>query len=314
MGLFPKALREYLVLSGIPLGKNSQVYIVDPQSGNGDDNNTGLNFRQCLATLAEAEDRCVANQNDCVVLVGGPTANAVTAAIAWDKAYTHLVGLSPDLPGLGQRCRVTGSATADLTSLITFSGDSCIVRNVQFYNGADADADTGAVIVTGDRMYFKNCFFAGMMHATPAARAASFSLKLNGCAESYFEDCTIGTDTVVRAAANAELVMTSASKNLFRRCRFMTYSETAGHGLVALDNSAAGINSFEDCLFYSQSVNWAAPIDNAFLITGSGATYYIDLCRCRLVGIDGWSDTVTRIYTSDPQPNAGAGVPTNPTT
>ena len=69
-----------------------------------------------------------------------------------------------------------------------------------------------------------------------------------------------------------------------------------------------------ESLFYSLSVNWAAPIDNAFTIIGSGATYYVDLSRCRLVGVDGWSDVVTRIYISDPAPNAGAGVPTNPTT
>jgi hypothetical protein len=218
------------------------------------------------------------------------------------------------LPGLGQRCRVTGSASADLTSLVTFSGNGCIVKNIQFFNGADADVDSGAVIISGDRCHFINCFFAGMGHTTPAARAGSYSASLSGAAENLFEDCTFGIDTVLRAAANSELVMASSSKNTFRRCYFMSMSETATKHLVSLDNSAAGINFFQDCLFYSLSVNWAAPIDNAFTIIGSGATYYVDLSRCRLVGVDGWSDVVTRIYISDPAPNAGAGVPTNPTT
>ena len=310
MGLFPRQLSEYLAIVGVPRGPSSNVYIVDP--ANGSDSNTGLSLTSPLLTVAAAYALCTANQNDCVVMIGGPTADAITAAITWSKSYTHLVGWSTDLPGLGQRCRITGGTTTDLTVLVTLSGNGCLFRNVQFYNGADANVDNGAVVVSGSRNHVKNCFFIGMQHATPAARAGSYSLNVSG-AENFFEDCAIGTDTIVRAAANCEMIL-SGSKNTFRGCKFMTYSETAGHGLVSLVNSAAGVNFFENCLFYSQSVNWAAPIDNAFLVTGTGATYYVDLCRCRLVGVDGWSDVVTRFYTSDPLPHASAGVPTNPTT
>lgn len=312
MGLFPRALTEYLSLVGIPRAKGSKIFIVDTELGS--DSNPGTTFDAPLKSVAAALALCTADKNDVVLMVARDTADNPAAAINWNKDYTHLVGMSADLPGLGQRCRIVGTAAADLTQVITFAGNGCIVKNVQIYNGADADVDSGAAIVTGDRCHFKNVFFAGMGHATPGARAGSWSLKLTGAAENFFEDCTIGLDTILRAAANAELVMATSSKNLFRRCRFMSYSETAGKFMVNLDTAAAGLNSWEDCLFYSQSVNWAAPIDNAFKIAGAGATHYVDLCRCRLVGIDGWADVVTRVYTSDPAPNAGAGVPTNPTT
>jgi len=312
MSLFPKNLNEYVASLGIPRGPLSKAYLVDPV--NGSDSNPGTSWQAPLLTLTAAEALCVGDRHDTVLFLSGDTADNPAATIVWDKDYTHLIGLSSDLPGLGQRCRVVGTAAADLTSLITFSGNGCIVKNMQFYNGADADVNNTAATISGDRCHFKNVFFAGMQHATPAARAGSSSCSLSGAAENLFEDCTFGTDTIVRAAANAELVMATSSKNTFRRCRFMAYSETAGKFLVSIDNTAAGINFFEDCLFYSLSVNWAAPIDNAFTIIGSGATYYVDLNHCRLVGVDGWSDVVTHIYTSDPLPHASAGVPTNPTT
>jgi len=306
-------VEKYLVLTGIPRGPKSKVYIVDPVNGS-DNNRPGNSFQAPLLTLTQAEDMCVGDQHDAVLMISGDTADNPSTAINWDKDYTHLLGLSSDLPGIGQRCRVVGTAGNDLVQVVTFAGNGCVVKNIQLYNGADADVDSGAAIITGDRNHFKNVFFAGMGHATPGARAGSWSAKLTGAAENYFEDCTIGIDTILRAAANAELVMASSSKNIFRRCRFMSYSETAGKFMVSLDNSAAGLNSWEDCLFYNQSVNWAAPIDNAFTVIGSGATYYIDLSHCRLVGIDGWSDVVTRVYSPDPAPNAGQGIGTTPTT
>ena len=143
MSLYPKKALYYQALVGIPRGPYSNVFVVDPLAGS--DNNTGATFESPLATIAAAYALCTTNQNDVVLLVGGPTGNALTAVLDWSKGYTHLVGLSADLPGVGQRARVTGSAAADLTYLIDFQGAGCIVKNVQFFNGADADADSGAV-------------------------------------------------------------------------------------------------------------------------------------------------------------------------
>lgn len=316
MSLFPKAATYYQALIGIPRGPNSNIYVVDPQSGS--DSNPGTTFEKPLATLAAAYALCTANQNDVVLLVGGPTANAVTASIDWAKAYTHLIGLSADLPGVGQRARVTGSATADLTYLVDFQGAGCIVKNVQFFNGGDADADAGAVIVSGGRCYFENVFFAGMGHATPAARAGSYSLKVTGD-ECTFKRCTIGLATIVRAAANAELWMTGeCNREKFIDCEFVSWSNTAGKFLVKLDSSAVPYTTqFENCLFNNFCSNNGATgtaLSNA--ISDAATPYHQIILRGSnpLVGVTGYADTVTYIFSAQPAPNAGYGVSVNPTT
>jgi hypothetical protein len=313
MGLYPKALEA--VLAGLPWGPNSNAYIVDPV--NGDDDNDGKRWSKPLKTVAAAEALCTANQNDVVVFVGGPTADALTAPIAWDKDYTHLVGLSSDLPGLGQRCRLTGSATADLTELMTISGNGCIFRNLQFYNGADAEADSGAVILTGDRCEFTNVMFSGINNeAVVGVRAGAFSLKLSAAVENYFRRCAIGSDTIVRAAANAELVMLSgSSKNTFEDCMFMSASSTAGKFMVSIDQTSTptGLNYWKRCLFYNNSTNWVQALDNAFEVAGS-QTHYLVLHDCQAVGITGWADVVAHLYCDGPAPDAGFGISTQPTT
>jgi hypothetical protein len=256
----------------------------------------------------------VADQHDVVVFISGDTGNALSAALTWSKDYTHLIGLSSDLPGVGQRCRVTGSAAADLSVLVTFSGNGCIVRNIQFFNGGDADADAGAVIVSGSRNEFRNCFSAGMGHATPAARAGSYSLKVSG-AENLFDRCAIGLDTIVRAAANPELWLASgATRNVFHRCRFLSYSETAAKVLVLAEDGIDRWTEFEDCIFQNFSVNWAVSLTNAFSVTAAATHQIILRGQCQLVGVTGWADTVTHIYSAAPVSNAGFGVAVNPTT
>ncbi len=306
---------KFLVLNGIPRGPKSKVYIVD--TVNGSDNNPGTSIKSPLASLEAAYALTVADQHDVVIMLAGDTGNALAAAITWSKDHTHLIGWSGNLPGMGQRVRVTGSTSTDLSVLVTFSGNGCIVRNVQFFNGGDADADAGAVIVSGSRNEFTNCFFAGMGHATPAARAGSYSLSVTG-SENYFDKCTIGLDTIVRAAANSELLL-SGVRNEFHDCKFISDSVTSGKFLVAVDNSGGDLryNYFSgECMFYNYSENWATGIANAFDMPAAGSTHYVILGpQCFLVGVGlGWADTVTHVYGAGAAPNAGFGVSLNPTT
>lgn len=313
MGLFPKAATYYQALIGIPRGPNSNVFVVDPQVGS--DTNPGTTFEKPLATLAAAYALCTTNQNDVVLLVGGPTGNALSASLDWAKSYTHLVGLSGDIPGVGQRARVTGSAAADLTYLIDFQGNGCIVKNVQFFNGADADADAGAVIVSGSDNHFSNVFFAGMGHATPAARAGSYSLKVTG-SENAFERFTVGLDTIVRAAANAELIV-SGGRNRFFDGELRSNSVTAGKFLVTIDNSADMRDvQFNNVLFFNYSTNWATGITDAINIPAGGSTVFCILDeKCRFVGVGmGVANNVGHVYGAGAAPNAGFGISLNPTT
>lgn len=313
MGLFPRNLNEYVAAMGVPRGPLSKAYLVDPV--NGDDDNPGTNWLQPLLTLEAAEDLCVANRHDAVLVLAGATALSPSAAVAWDKNYTHLLGVGCDLPGMGQRCRVVNTAANDLAVLFTLSAAGCYVKNVQFYDGKDKAEDAAAVLLSGERNYLENVFVAGMGHATPAARAGSYSLKVTG-SENHFRRCTVGLDTIIRAAANAELVIAGA-RNSFEDCLVLSYSETAGKFLVQVDNAAADLRYtwFKNTLFHNYTANWANGIDNAFDMPAGGNTHYVILDNCTLVGVNsGWADTVTHIYSAGAAPNAGFGVALNPTT
>jgi len=296
---------------GVPVGKYSRIFIVDPLYG--DDDNTGLSLDTPKKSVASALASCTTNYNDVITFIGGPTADAITTAITWDKSYTHLVGLSGDL-AMGQRCRITGGATTDLAALITVSGSGCIFRNIQFANFADKAEDSGAVIVSGSRNVFQNCMIAGMGHATPAARAGAFSLKVSG-SENLFLNCAVGLDTIVRAAANAELALISgATRNTFKDCRFLSASETAGKALVSVADGVDRWQEFDNCIFQNFSVNWAVSLSNAFLMSASATHQIVLRGLCQLVGVTGWADTATRLYSAAPQSNAGFGVAVSPTT
>lgn len=309
MSLYPKAIEA--VLAGIPRGPSSNVYFVD--TVNGDDTALGDRWTKPLATVTTAYGKCTTDQHDVVVLLGMDTADTPAATLTWSKDFTHLVGLTNDLYGVGQRARIVGNTTYDLAPIVTFSGKGCIVKNIQFFNGGDADADAGAVDVSGGRNYFENCMISGMGHATPGARAGSYSLEVSG-GENVFKRCYIGLDTIIRASTNAELVLASgAVRNYFDHCIFASYSETAGKFMVRCDNGIDRWQIFEDCLFYNFWVNWVDQLTNAFDMDAAATHYVILRGANQLVGIDGWADTVTHLYSAAPQPNAGFGVSTNPT-
>jgi len=238
-------------LSGIPFGPKSKYYFVDPV--NGSDSEPGTDVEHPLASLAIAEDKCVANQHDTVFFIAGATADNPTASITWDKDYTHLIGIGSQIPGVGQRCRVVMQAATAVTPVITFSGDGCIVKNMQFNQEKATGAASGVAIVTGHRNYFENVFFMSPTSAT----AASYSLKVGGT-ENAFVRCTIGQHTNVRSAATYGLWLyvgdNDCHRNKFIDCEFLSWATGSGtgHALVYVDvdiDVEVYTAFFENCLF-----------------------------------------------------------------
>lgn len=252
MGLFPKNLNEYVASLGIPRGPLSKAYLVDPV--NGSNSNPGTSWQAPLLTLEAAEDLCVGDRHDAVVFLSGDTAINPAASIAWDKDYTHLIGLSSDLYGLGQRCRVVMLAATAVTPVITFSSNGCIIKNIQFNQEKATGVASGVAIVTGMRNYFENVFFM----APTSATAASYSLKVAG-AENVFKHCTIGQYTNFRSEASYGLWLhkgsgSSVSRNLFDECMFLSWQGGAGspHAHVRVDADIVAVpwmTIFKDCLF-----------------------------------------------------------------
>lgn len=253
MGLYPRAILEYLAALEIPRGPDSNIYLVDTEQGL--DTNLGDRWTKPLKTLAAAEAKCVADQHDTVLFLSRDTADDPTAEIAWDKDYTHLIGLSSNVYGLGQRCRVVASATSAILSTITFAGNGCIFKNLQFGNEKAAGAAAGVATVTGQRCFFENVFFMVPF----ATDAASYSLKLSG-GENVFLRCTVGQATALRLGASYGLWFYKGAgdnqRNKFVKSEFLSWASAGGaaHVLVYVDvdiDNEGWVQQFEDCLFFN---------------------------------------------------------------
>lgn len=301
----------------IPFGKNSKVFFVDPVAGA--DTNDGTSLETALKNVAAAYAKTTSGNNDVIFFVAGATSSAPTATITWANNYTHLIAIGNGLPGMGARARIVNSSANDLATLMEVSGSGCLFAGIQWFDGKDSAADGACLLVSGNNNHFVNCQIAGMGDATalgPATRAGSYSLKVTG-EQNSFESCTIGLDTIIRSAANSELIVAGA-RNRFNKCDIRANSVTAGKFLVTIDNSGDDLRDtiFDDCLFFNYSENWAAGINNAFDMPAAGNTHYVILRgNCALVGVSvGWADVVTHIYGAGPAPNAGFGIALNPTT
>jgi hypothetical protein len=310
MGLYPKNINEYLMLNGIPRGPHSRVFLVDPVYGS--DSYSGDRWTKPLKTVTKAEDLCVAGHHDVVVLIGSGTPDEPAATITWDKNFTHLIGLTSPLPGMGQRARIVNTAANDLTTLLTVSAQGCIFKNIKISDEKDAAVAGYNVHVSGHWNYFENCQFTGMVNATggaPATIAGSYSLRVSGN-ENAFKDCSIGVDTIIRTAANAELIV-SGVRNRFIHCDIRSYSTTAGKFLVKIDPSAGDMREtiFDDCLFLNYTPNWATGITDAFNMVAGATSNVILRGNCMLVGVGtSWADVVTHVYHMLAAPATGGGI------
>jgi len=301
VALFPRNLNEYVASLGIPRGPLSKTFLVD--TVNGSDSNPGTSWQAPLLTLEAAEDLCTGDRHDTVLFLSGDTADNPAAAIAWDKDYTHLVGLSSNVYGLGQRCRVVMLAATALTPVITFSSNGCIVKNVQFNQEKATGAASGVAIVTGSRNYFENVFFM----APTSATAVSYSLKMSG-SENVFERCTIGQYTNFRSEASYGLWLHGAgavSRNKFVKCEFLSWQGGAGsphvHVLIDADIvTSPWMTQFEDCLFasnYGGGTIQTQAIDDNSTATGHQVIFrgHNDFLGCSAVG-----DALTYMFAPNP--------------
>lgn len=273
---------KYLQLTGIPRGPKSKVYCVD--AANGSDSNVGTSFKSPLATIAAAEDLCVANQHDVVLYIAGSSGINLSAALTWDKNYTHLIGLCAPTRA-AQRARIFQLSTLTGASpLITISATGCIFKDLYIFQGVADATSLINVSVTGGRNYFENVHFAGGGHATQAIDGGA-SLKLDGAEENTFVNCTIGVDTIDAATGMMGILFDGeAHRNLFEKCTVRIRAGNAGAGWVEVVDST-GIdrdNVFDDCLFLNNS---ATALTSGFVIpAGMGAPRKILLKNCMTLG------------------------------
>jgi hypothetical protein len=260
-----------------------KVFFLNPSHANADDNNDGQDPNHPFATLAAAFAACTANQHDTIVYVAGDTGLNLSAALNWNKNYTHLVGIAAPTE-TAQRARIFQLSTLTGASpLLTISASGCIFQNLYIFQGVDDATSLINVSVIGGRNYFENVHFAGGGHAAQAIDGGA-SLKLDGAEENTFFRCTIGVDTINAATGMVGLLFDGeAHRNLFRECTFRLRAGNSGAAFVEVAD-ATGIdrdNTFIGCLFINNST--ANDMASAFVIpAGMGEPRLLLLKDCLL--------------------------------
>jgi hypothetical protein len=226
----------------------------------------------------------VANQHDTVIYIAGSSGNTETAAVTWDKNYTHLIGIAAPTE-VAQRARIFQLSTLTGASpFFTISATGCIFKNFYCFQGVDDATSLINWSITGGRNYFENVHFAGGGHATQAVDGGA-SLKLDGAEENTFFRCTIGVDTIDAATGMMGILFDSeAHRNVFRECTVRMRAGNGGAGFVEVVD-ATGIdrdNTFIDCLFLNNS---GTDMTSGFVIpAGMGAPRKILLKDCMILG------------------------------
>ena len=303
-------------LGGVPVGSavgsvglaGGKVFFVDV--ANGTAGGSGKTPADATNSILTAYGYCTSGNNDCVVVIGSGSAWAPAATLAWAKSYTHLIGAAVPLPGMGNRCRIEASASVDITPVITVSGSGCLFSGIKCNNMHNAASDSGCILVSGSRNMFVDCEIFGMGSTTAGARAGSWSVSVTG-SENHFLRTTIGCDTVLRAAANSELILWgSGPRNSFSNCTFRSNCATAGKFMVKVDVNSGDLRSaiFEDCLFYNYDTDHGDTLTDAFTISGARTHDVILKGNNVLIGIDGWANNADYVEAAGPAPNAGYGV------
>lgn len=290
-------------------------YFVDPQSGAS--TNNGRTIKRAFANITSAYAACTSGAGDGIAIISSGTTTAHTTSylidgeeIDWTKNAITVVGVSSGCRMFG-RARIASKATTGdaLTYMIDVQGDNNAFINLHIANfGSDATA-LGGVIVSGNRNYFENCHFIGAGNATPGAETGAYSLKINGGQENTFEKCTFGTDSVIKAAANGEIIFDgTAWRNTFYDCDIRCYSATAGKGAVNFSDTSAisGVQIFSRCRFINWNENGIAASTAAFIgSTPTSGEVLID--SCSLVGWSAW-DATAKVYVANSDATAsGAG-------
>ena len=293
------------VMAGLPFSKYAKYYFVD--TTNGSDGNDGLSPSSPLATIIAAEDKCVANRHDTIFLIAGPSGLNMSAALTWDKNYTHLIGIcAPTM--VAQRARIFQLSTLTGASpLFNITATGCIFKNFYCFQGVDDAASLINWQVSGGRNYFENVHFAGGGHATMAINGCN-SLRLVGSSgENTFIRCTLGVDTIAAATGVACLSLSGGTPRvIFRECNFTLYAGNANAIFVEWE-ALSGMDRymiFDRCLFLNTG---ATTMSEAFKIPASVPSHRrCFLPDCWGFGFTDWEASDRGVlYIAGAKPTAG---------
>jgi hypothetical protein len=270
--LQPGTLAAIQLMAAAFVPTQGNIFFVNPFSGN--DTNPG-SITAPLKTLAQALALATAGQNDIVYMLANSntasqTTDYQTANLNWNKDMVHLIGVNGG-PMIGQRSRVAALSTVTaFANLFTLSANGCLIANIEFFQGQMGTNPTAAstcVTVSGVRNRFQNCQISGIGHSD-LDDAGSNSLTITGD-ENIFQHCYIGLDTVIRATATAECILSGApARTIFEDCVFASYTSGSTFKAVSIATTVDRFVQFKDCVFYtSENITSAVAPTGAIGIT-----------------------------------------------
>jgi hypothetical protein len=219
--------------------------------------------------------------NDGNAIITGVTAGTITCSASTFTVQTAATAGNSDL-------------TNYMAYMIDVQAANVTWSNLSIGNWLDTAQDLGCVKVSGARTAFNNVHFVGGGGTTSGGQAGAYDLMMNGAEEFKFTGCVFGTDSVAKAAANAEIIIDGGCwRGSFEDCRIVSQSATAGKGAVksADATSFSGIIEFVNTRFHNWNPNGISAVDDAFIGTDATSGDFV-LHNCSAVGYTGWGAAV----------------------
>jgi len=245
---------------------------------------------QLYSSLATAYAATTNSRNDVILLT--PESHAQASSLTWANYNTHLIGMMAGRTFQAHSARITPSA--NYTPGWTISGYYDTWANVRLAHPAGSAGNLVGLEMSGHYNYWNNVDLWSPGSTTEGAVEAMYSLSCAG-GNNYFEDCTIGGDSRMRAAANHVLnINTNGVQNVFKNCVFMFYTNSADTYFIRCA-SGAGVQNrwtlFDNCTFIAYSANWATSCTEAVKFNYSGGIGHRLLFKdCSFMGV---SDIIT---------------------
>lgn len=272
----------YKTSLNIGLGRGIWYY-ADPANGN--NNNDGLTPESAVADVPTAFAKTTANQHDAVVYMAGSSSMTLSAALDWNKNYTHLFSNEAPVRTAGRARIFQLSTLTGASPFLTISASGCVFKDFYIFQGVADATSLINVSVTGGRNYFENVHFAGGGNATQAIDGGA-SLKMDGAEENTFVNCTVGVDTVDAATGMSGILWDGEShRNEFYNCTVRMRAGNAGANFMEIVDST-GIdrdNTFVRSRFINNHTGNA--MTSAFVApAGMGAPRRIFFDDCMVYG------------------------------
>lgn len=245
-------------------GFYGNVFYVDYTLGS--DTNDGKSAGKPFKTVSAANDACVTDHNDVVVLLGNAS-HVLTEMLTVSKNRITFVGVGVNRR-YGQVAKITMGVTTTATDvhMVKNIGIRNAFVNIKFSdNNTLATYHTSAFGEGGEYTLFKNCEFYSSVNLTSNTFA---ELLLNGDSPQ-FENCTFGSladavsgdkvrpAVITTAGGVASALSGGVSRDVFfDECRFWKQAGGTTTAMVVFPSSASleRLCEFHDCQFISSAL------------------------------------------------------------